>query len=168
MEAAMKLFIAACVLATGLSALGAVAAEPFKESPITPGYWSYPLPTFKSASRTDSCWLYLGIVYSDDEEQGFSIAPDPRDSARIVMTLTNSDTCKFDAAQQKDLCTSRYYYEGEMRESAFSVSYSIEPDGTLKAVTSRPGDEDMITYPVKCLDADVREILKRSHAPGKS
>jgi hypothetical protein len=159
---AAKTILVVAVLAG--SALAGVAQERFTENPIRDGAWVYPSEKIAPATVEAFCQAGFSVHFADGGF--FSLLNQPIGRMKKKLSLDTSGTCVFDAAKQTSLCVGE---ETDGRKKfPLKEENVFERDGKFLKLTTQVIDRETkapatyITYPMRCPDNVVREILSRA------
>ena len=162
MRGAAKTILVVAVLAG--SALAGVAQEKFTENPIRDGAWVYPSEKIAPATVEAFCQAGFSVHFADGGF--FSLLNQPIGRMKKKLSLDTSGTCVFDAAKQTSLCVGE---ETDGRKKfPLKEENLFERDGKFLKLTTQVLDRETkapttyITYPMRCPDNVVREILSRA------
>ncbi len=162
---AAKLALAPALVAAGV--IASVAQEPFKENPIKEGAWVY--PTEKIAPAVVEAFCQSGFSMHFADGGFFTVLNQPIARMKKKLTVDTSGSCIFNVEKQTSNCTGT---ETDGRKKfALNEENIFERDGNYLKVTTSFIDRDtkerviFVTYPVRCPDKAVREILIKAIPP---
>jgi hypothetical protein len=155
------------VLAVGL--FGAPAQAQFNESPITPGFWSF--PGRKAATAQDiaaACRDYFEIRFGDGHLMGLRMRRTERNA--ILRIVEAVGRCAFNRDAQVDYCAVKLIHsDGSILGGTIEGRYSFDADkvlkmtGTPKMITDSPSSNAPFdAFPVRCPDDVMWGILNES------
>ncbi len=162
----------ATVLAAGLFGTPTLAQAQLNESPITPGFWSF--PRHKATTAQDivaACRDQFEIHFADGHFLGLRMHKTERSLVR--REVEDVGRCEFNRATQIDRCDTKLIHpDGSILAGTIEIRYMFETDKNLK-MTATP---KMITdfpssnapfdaFPVRCPDDTVWSILNESGPP---
>jgi hypothetical protein len=160
----------AIVLVAGL--FGTQAKAQLNESPITPGFWSF--PGHKAATAQDivvACRAQFEIKLLD----GYFIGLRMRklDSGLAQQEVGNVGRCAFNRETQIDHCNTKLINpDGSILAGTMESRYSFDADKTLKMIvtpkllTDSPlGNAPLDAYPVSCPHDTVWSTFNGSPPP---
>lgn len=170
----MRLFRALPKIAFAGSLLGApaVAQAPLNDSPITPGFWSFP---FKKAAAAPNiaavCRDYLEIRFADGHFIGLRMRK--RDLGLIQREVEKVGRCTFNRGTQTDACEIKLIHaDGSILAGTAEIKYTFDSQKVLKMVvtpkmiTDSPVDNAPFdAFPVRCPDDAVWTILNETAPP---
>ncbi len=167
------------VLALPVAVLGAclcAAAEPaqtqLNDSPITPGFWTF--PTKKTIAAPDIlalCRNHFEIRFADGHFIG--LRAQKRDLGLIQREVEKVGRCTFNRDKHSDSCDLRIVHaDGSILAGAAEIKYTIDGQKILKMtvtpkmITDSPVDNAPFdAFPVRCPDEAIWSILNESAAP---
>ena len=187
---------AAVVFASAFCGVSASAQTALTESPITPGFWSFPRKPVAPSDMVAVCRAHLEIRFADGHFIG--LRTQKRDLGLTQREVESVGRCTFDRDKQVDTCEIRKFHaDGSILAGVLTIKYTLDPKGAAKAASkagyrSRPKSEPkadakkvakiqvtpkMITdspvdnapyeaFPVRCPDDTVWTILSET-APAK-
>jgi hypothetical protein len=165
MRGSMKIALSLALLASS-SALGH-AQEKFAESPIRDGAWVYPSEKIAPATVDAFCQAGFSVHFADGGF--FSLLNQPIGRMKKKLSVDTTGTCVFDAAKQTSLCVGE---ETDGRKKfPLKEENTFERDGKFLKLTTQVIDRETkapatyITYPMRCPDKVVREILSKAIPP---
>ncbi len=157
-----RIFAAAALLAA--SALAVTAQEKFSENPIRDGAWVY--PSEKIAPSTVEAFCQAGFSVHFADGGFFSLLNQPIGRMKKKLSVDTTGTCVFDAEKQTSLCVGE---ETDGRNKfPLKEENSFERDGKFLKLTTQVIDRETkrpaayVTYPMRCPDKVVREILSKA------
>jgi hypothetical protein len=160
-----KLSIAPALVAG--SVIAGFAQERFSENPIKEGAWVY--PTEKIAPATVEAFCQSGFSVHFADGGFFTVLNQPIARMKKKLSVDTQGTCTFDAAKQTSSCTGTET-DGQ-KKFPLNENNLFERDGNFLKLTTTFIDRDTkekvsyVTYPVRCPDKVVREILIRAIPP---
>jgi hypothetical protein len=163
-------FLAKALLSPALVAAGALAGyaqERFAENPIKEGAWVYPTEKIAPAIIEAFCQAGFSMHFADGGF--FTVLNQPIARMKKKLSVDTTGTCKFDAGKQASTCTGTET-DGK-RKFALNEENVFERDGTHLKVTTYFVDRDtkekvtFVTYPMRCPDKVVREVLIKAIPP---
>jgi hypothetical protein len=158
--------IAAVALLAG-TALAGLAQEKFAENPIRDGAWVYPSEKIAPATVEAFCQAGFSVHFADGGF--FSLLNQPIGRMKKKLSVDTIGTCLFDAEKQTSLCVGEET-DGR-RKFPLKEENLFERDGKFLKLTTRVIDretkkpETYVTYPMRCPDKVVREILSKAIPP---
>src|SRR5262249_2436699 len=159
-------FAVACA-ALMISTCAAGAEEKLQQSPIAPGYWTWPRqkPATPQAIR-DECQSKIAFQFADGHYFGLKF----RDAEKKPLPRPVVDEvgfCQFDRNQQIERCELRINNDdGTARTGVMESTYVVDADQSIK-MTVTPKVEDgkplnaapFDVFPTRCPDAVVWDVL---------
>ena len=169
-----KLFRALPVaaLAGGLFGAPALAQTPLNESPIAPGFWSFPTKKVTAAPDIVAlCRNHFDIRFADGRFIGLRLQR--RDGGLVQREVEKVGRCTFNRAAQADSCDVRLIHsDGSILVGTAEIKYSFDNQKvskmvvTPKMITDSPVDNAPFdAFPVRCPDDAVWSILNESPLP---
>jgi hypothetical protein len=164
--------LAVIVLAGSFFSMPALTETQLNESPITPGFWSF--PTKKTVAAPDIvalCRNHFEIRFADGHFIGLRMQK--RDGGLVQREVEKVGRCTFDRGTQTDRCEMRLTHsDGSILAGAAETKYSFDGQKILKMVvtpkmiTDSPVDNAPFdAFPVRCPDDAVWNILNESTLP---
>jgi hypothetical protein len=162
--------LAKVLLAPALVAAGVItgyAQERFNENPIKEGAWVY--PTEKIAPATVDAFCQSGFSVHFADGGFFTVLNQPIARMKKKLSVDTQGSCVFNAEKQTSSCTGTET-DGQ-KKFPLNENNAFERDGNfLKLITTfidRDTKEKVtyITYPMRCPDKVVREILIKAIPP---
>lgn len=156
--------LAKVLLAPALVAGGVIvgyAQERFKENPIKEGAWVYPTEKIAPATVEAFCQSGFSMHYADGGF--FTVLNHPIARMKKKLSVDTQGACTFDAEKQTSSCTGQE--TDGTKKFPLNENNLFELDGKFLKLTTSFIDRDTkekvsyVTYPVRCLDKVVREIL---------
>ncbi|MBX3512379.1 MAG: hypothetical protein KIT15_01875 [Xanthobacteraceae bacterium] len=143
------------------------AQERFSENPIKEGAWVYPTEKIAPAIIEAFCQSGFSVHFADGGF--FTVLNQPIARMKKKLSVDTSGACTFNAEKQTSTCTGTET-DGR-RKFALNEENIFERDGTYLKVTTSFIDRDtkekvtLVTYPMRCPDKVVREILIKAIPP---
>jgi len=149
-----------------------LALSQLNESPITPGFWSF--PTHKAATAQEvraTCRDHFEIRFGDGHFIGLTMHTTKKTSA--LRQIDDIGHCTFSRAAQIDHCEKKLIHpDGSIIVGTTESRYFFDGDKTLKVIvtpkmiTDTPfSDAPFDAFPVRCPDAAMWSILGESGSP---
>jgi hypothetical protein len=148
-------------------ALAGYAQERFSENPIKEGAWVYPTEKIAPAIIEAFCQSGFSVHFADGGF--FTVLNQPIARMKKKLSVDTSGSCTFNAEKQTSTCTGTET-DGR-RKFALNEENIFERDGAYLKVTTSFIDRDtkekvtLVTYPMRCPDKVVREILIKAIPP---
>ncbi len=158
------------LLAPALVAAGVIAGhaqERFAENPIKEGAWVY--PTEKIAPATIEAFCQSGFSVHFADGGFFTVLNQPIARMKKKLSVDTTGNCVFNVEKQISTCTGTET-DGR-RKFPLNEENVFERDGDYLKVTTNFVDREtkekvaFVTYPMRCPDKVVREILIKAIPP---
>jgi hypothetical protein len=160
------------VLAGMLSGTPALTQTQLAESPITPGFWSF--PTKKIVAAADivaACRGHLELRFADGHFIGLRLQR--RDLGLIQREVEKVGRCSFNREKQTDNCELKFIHpDGSILAGTAEIKYSFDNQKvskmtvTPKMITDTPVDNAPFdAFPVRCPDDAVWNFLNETSLP---
>ncbi len=152
----------AAVLAAGLFNASTLAQEPLNESPITPGFWSFPNRSAEAAQDViAACRDHFEIRFADGHFLSL------RMRGLLPREIENVGRCAFNREAQIDHCDVKVIHpDGSILVGTTESRYSFDEHKTLKMIvtpkmiTDTPfSDAPFDVFPVRCPEVAMWSIL---------
>jgi hypothetical protein len=165
----MPRHVRAAALTIGLLGTPTLAQAELSESPITPGFWSF--PTHKTRTAKDvlaACRDHFEIRFADGHFIGLRMRR--TEQSNVQRHVEDVGSCVFNRETQIDQCSVRNTHsDGSILAGTLKNKYSLDADHAL-TMSVTPG---MITdspssnapyqaFPVRCPDDAIWSILNES------
>ena len=166
------LAIAALVTALAGGVLGAPAQPQLDESPITPGFWSFPAKKITAAPDIVAvCRNHFEIHFADGHFIGLRLHK--REGGLTRREVESVGRCTFNRDKQVDNCEMKLIHgDGSILAGTAQTKYAFDSKKILKAtvtpkmITDSPVDNAPFdAFPVRCPDDAVWTILNESTLP---
>jgi hypothetical protein len=163
--------LAACALAAALGSLMPAKAQ-LSESPITPGFWSFPdHKVVKAPDVVAVCRSHFEIRLPDGHFIGLGLRK--REGGLVQREVENIGRCTFKRETQTDNCEIKNIHpDGSILGGTTVNRYSFDSQKILKMnvapkmITDSPVDNAPFdVFPVRCPDDAVWSILNETAAP---
>jgi hypothetical protein len=169
-----RLFCALPVAALAGSLFGtpALAETQLNESPITPGFWSFPAKkTLAAPDIIALCRNHFEIRFADGHFIGLRMQK--RDVGVVQREVEKVGRCTFNRGTQTDSCEMKLIHsDGSILAGTAETKYSLDGQKVLKMVvtpkmiTDSPVDNAPFdAFPVRCPDDAVWNILNETSLP---
>jgi hypothetical protein len=170
----MRLFppLAAAALAGSLFGAPAFAQMQLGESPITPGFWSFPVKKVSAAADIVAvCRAHFEIRFADGHFIGLRMQK--RDLGLVQREVENVGRCTFNRGTQTDSCEMKIIHaDGSILAGTAQMKYVLDGQKILKMavtpkmITDSPVDNAPFdAFPVRCPDDAVWNILNETSVP---
>lgn len=162
----------AAALAAGLHGAPTLAQPQFNESPIAPGFWSFPSHKAVTAQEVAVvCRNNFGIRFADGHFLGVSLRK--TEKGLVQREIEEVGRCTFNRETQIDHCEVRQIHpDGSILAGTTDNRYSSDAHKLLKMtvtpkmITDSPSDNAPFdAFPVRCPDDTVWSILNESSPP---
>jgi hypothetical protein len=160
-----KVLLAPALVAGGM--IASYAQERFSENPIKEGAWVYPTEKIAPAIIEAFCQSGFSVHFADGGF--FTVLNQPIARMKKKLAVDTSGVCVFNVEKQVSTCTGTET-DGK-RKFALNEENLFERDGTYLKVSTYFIDREtkekvtFITYPMRCPDKVVREILIKAIPP---
>jgi hypothetical protein len=160
------------LLVAGLLGAALPARAQLTESPIKPGFWTFPRQ--KAATAPDiaaACRDHFEVQFADGRFFGVRTRKAERNG--VHREIDDVGRCTFDRAAQADRCDIKSIHDdGSVLAGTMENKYSFEPDKTLKMtvtpklITDTPlSNLPFDVFPVRCPDDAVWNSLNEIPSP---
>jgi hypothetical protein len=108
-------------------------AQPLQQSPITPGFWSWPRQkTVTPQAISDACQDQVAIQFADGRYFGLRLRNAEKKSL-VAPVVNEVGFCKFDPASQIERCELRVINaDGTVSTGAMESHYTSDADRTIR------------------------------------
>jgi hypothetical protein len=160
------------VLAGMVLGTPALTQTQLTESPITPGFWSFPTKKIVAAAEVvAACRGHLEIRFADGHFIG--LRPQRRDMGLIQREIEKVGRCTFNREKQIDSCDLKFIHaDGSILAGTAEIKYSFDNQKvskmtvTPKMITDTPVDNAPFdAFPVRCPDDAVWNFLNETSLP---
>jgi hypothetical protein len=159
----------AAVLTVGLFGTPTLVQAQLTESPITPGFWSF--PSHKTAIAKDviaACRDHFEIRFADGHFIGLRMRRTER--SLVQREVEDVGSCAFNRETRIDQCSVRIINsDGSILAGTLKSKYSLDTNHTLKMsvtpemITDSPSSNvPYNAFPVRCPDDAIWSILNES------
>jgi hypothetical protein len=162
----------AAALAGSLFGTAALAQTQLSESPITAGFWSFPVKKITAAADiVTACRNHFEIRFADGHFIGLRMQK--RDLGLTQREVEKVGRCTFNRDTQTDSCEIKLIHaDGSILAGTAAIKYSLDGQKiskmvvTPKMITDSPVDNAPFdAFPVRCPDDAVWNILNETRAP---
>jgi hypothetical protein len=185
----------AAIFAGAICGISASAQTPLTESPITPGFWSFPRKLTAPSDIVAACRAHLEIRFADGHFLG--LRTQKRDIGLLQREVETVGRCTFDRDKQVDTCEIKNIHsDGSILAGVLTIKYTLDPKAapkmdskpdskadsksepkpdtkkiakilvTPKMITDSPVDNAPYeAFPVRCPDDAVWAILNETVSP---
>jgi len=125
--------LAVAAFAGAICGTSASAQTALTESPITPGFWSFPRKPVAPSDVVAACRAHLEIRFADGHFIG--LRTQKRDLGLVQREVETVGRCTFDREKQVDTCEIKNIHpDGSILAGALTMKYTLDPKGDPKAV----------------------------------
>ena len=164
----MPRHVRAAVLTVGLLGPPTLAHAQLNESPITPGFWSFPSQKTKTAKDAiATCRDHFEIRFAGGHFIGLQLQRTERSG--VQRHVAKVGRCAFSGETQIETCSVRMTnYDGSVLTGTLRNKYSLDGNSLMMKVTpemitdSASENSPYEAYPVRCPDDAVWSILNES------
>ncbi|MBK8007544.1 MAG: hypothetical protein IPK23_03185 [Rhizobiales bacterium] len=160
-----KFMLAPVLVAGGM--IASYAQERFTENPIKEGAWVYPTEKIAPAIIDAFCQSGFSVHFADGGF--FTVLNQPIGRMKKKLSVDTSGTCTFNAEKQASSCTGTE--TDGAKKFPLNENNLFERDGSYLKLTTTLVDRETkekvsyVTYPMRCPDKVVREILIKAIPP---
>jgi len=178
--------LAMAAFAGALCGTSAAAQTALTESPIAPGFWSFPRKAVAPSDVVAACRAHLEIRFADGHFIG--LRTQKRDLGLVQREVETVGRCTFDRDKQVDTCEIKNIHsDGSILAGVLTIKYTLDPKAapktdtkadsksepkiakilvTPKMITDSPVDNAPYeAFPVRCPDDTVWAILNETMPP---
>ena len=143
--------LAAAVFSAAICSAPVSAQTALTESPITPGFWSFPRKAVAPSDIVAACRAHLEIRFADGHFIG--LRTQKRDLGLIQREVETVGRCTFDRDKQADTCEIKNIHtDGSILAGVLTVKYTLDPKGDAKTTPKTDGKSEV--------KADAKKIAK--------
>jgi hypothetical protein len=147
--------LAAAIFAAALFGASASAQTALTESPIGPGFWSFPRKPVAPSEMVAACRAHLEIRFADGRFIG--LRTQKRDMGLLQREVEAVGRCTFDRDKQADICEIKNIHsDGSILAGVLTIKYTLDPRGAAKPDSKTDPKPDSKSEP----KADTRKIAK--------
>jgi hypothetical protein len=152
----IRLGVLAAAIFVGFSCgMPASAETALTESPITPGFWSFPRKPAAASDMVAACSAHLEIRFADGHFVG--LRAQKRDLGLTQREVESVGRCSFDRDKQLDICEIRNIHaDGSILAGVLTIKYTLDPKGNPKAAPKTDAKADPKSEP----KPDAKRIAK--------
>jgi hypothetical protein len=119
------------IFASALCGTSASAQTALTESPITPGFWSFPRKPVAPSDVVAACRAHLEIRFADGHFIG--LRTQKRDLGLVQREVETVGRCTFDRDKQVDTCEIKNIHtDGSILAGVLTIKYTLDPKGAAK------------------------------------
>ena len=142
------------IFAGAFCGTSASAQTALTESPITPGFWSFPRKPVAPSDIVAACRAHLEIRFADGHFIG--LRTQKRDMGLVQREVETVGRCTFDRDKQVDTCEIKNIHsDGSILAGVLTIKYTLDPKGAAKT-DSKPDSQSRLPR------ASRRRIRRRS------
>jgi hypothetical protein len=137
--------LAAAIFAAALFGASASAQTALTESPVGPGFWSFPRKPVAPSDMVAACRAHLEIRFADGRFIG--LRTQKRDMGLLQREVETVGRCSFDRDKQADICEIKNIHgDGSILAGVLTIKYTLDsrgaakPDSKTDAKTDSKGD----------------------------
>jgi len=148
--------VLAAAIFVGFSCSTPASAETaLSESPITPGFWSFPRKPDAPSDMVAACRAHLEIRFADGHFIG--LRTQKRDLGLTQREVESVGRCSFDRDKQLDTCEIRNIHaDGSILAGVLTIKYTLDSKGDAKAAPKTDAKVDVKSEPKQ----DAKRIAK--------
>jgi hypothetical protein len=119
------------IFASAFCGTSASAQTALTESPITPGFWSFPRKPVAASDIVAACRAHLEIRFADGHFIGLRMQK--RDLGLVQREVETVGRCTFDRDKQVDTCEIKNIHtDGSILAGVLTIKYTLDPKGAAK------------------------------------
>ena len=119
------------IFASAFCGTSASAQTALTESPITPGFWSFPRKPVAASDMVAACRAHLEIRFADGHFIG--LRTQKRDLGLFQREVETVGRCTFDRDKQVDTCEIKNIHsDGSILAGVLTIKYTLDPKGAAK------------------------------------
>jgi hypothetical protein len=155
-----RLGVAVVAIFTGaFCGTSASAQTALTESPITPGFWSFPRKPVAASDIVAACRAHLEIRFADGHFIGLRMQK--RDMGLLQREVETVGRCSFDRDKQVDTCEIKNIHgDGSILAGVLTVKYTLDPKGDPKAAPKTDSKTDSKSDSKTEPKTDTKKIAK--------
>src|SRR5580704_5811886 len=116
------------IFASAFCGTSASAQTALTESPITPGFWSFPRKPVAPSDVVAACRAHLEIRFADGHFIG--LRTQKRDMGLVQREVETVGRCTFDREKQVDTCEIKNLHtDGSILAGVLTIKYTLDPKG---------------------------------------
>jgi hypothetical protein len=147
--------LAAAAFAGAICGTSASAQTALTESPITPGFWSFPRKPVAPSDVVAACRAHLEIRFADGHFMG--LRTQKREMGLVQREVETVGRCTFDRDKQVDTCEIKNIHsDGSILAGVLTIKYTLDRKGEPKAASKTDAKADTKSEP----KADTKKIAK--------
>jgi hypothetical protein len=119
------------IFASAFCGTSASAQTALTESPIAPGFWSFPRKPVAASDIVAACRAHLEIRFADGHFIG--LRTQKRDLGLVQREVETVGRCTFDRDKQVDTCEIKNIHtDGSILAGVLTIKYTLDPKGAAK------------------------------------
>jgi hypothetical protein len=143
------------IFASAFCGTSASAQTALTESPITPGFWSFPRKPVAASDIVAACRAHLEIRFADGHFIG--LRTQKRDLGLVQREVETVGRCTFDRDKQVDTCEIKNIHtDGSILAGVLTIKYTLDPKGAAKTDSKPDLKADSKSEPKR----DTKKIAK--------
>ena len=143
------------IFASAFCGTSASAQTALTESPITPGFWSFPRKPVAASDIVAACRAHLEIRFADGHFIG--LRTQKRDLGLVQREVETVGRCTFDRDKQVDTCEIKNIHsDGSILAGVLTIKYTLDPKGAAKTDSKPDSKADSKSEP----KPDTKKIAK--------
>jgi hypothetical protein len=143
------------IFASAFCGTSASAQTALTESPMTPGFWSFPRKPVAPSDVVAACRAHLEIRFADGHFIGLRMQK--RDLGLVQREVETVGSCTFDRDKQVDTCEIKdIHSDGSILAGVLTIRYTLDPKGAAKADSKPDPKADSKSEP----KPDAKKIAK--------
>jgi hypothetical protein len=147
--------LAAAAFAGAICGTSASAQTALTESPITPGFWSFPRKSVAPSDVVAACRAHLEIRFADGHFMG--LRTQKREMGLVQREVETVGRCTFDRDKQVNTCEIKNIHsDGSILAGVLTIKYTLDPKGEPTAASKTDAKADTKSEP----KADTKKIAK--------
>ena len=147
--------LAAAAFAGAICGTSASAQTALTESPITPGFWSFPRKPVAPSDVVAACRAHLEIRFADGHFMG--LRTQKREMGLVQREVERVGRCTFDRDKQVDTCEIKNIHsDGSILAGVLTIKYTLDPKGAAKTDSKPDSKADSKSEP----KPDTKKIAK--------
>jgi hypothetical protein len=133
--------LAAAVFSGAICSAPVSAQTALTESPITPGFWSFPRKPAAPPDIAAACRAHLEIRFADGHFIG--LRTQKREMGLVQREVETVGRCTFDRDKQTDTCEIKNIHtDGSILAGVLTVKYTLDPKGDAKTAPKSDAKSD--------------------------
>jgi hypothetical protein len=151
--------LAAVAFVGALCSTSAPAQMALTESPIGPGFWSFPRKPVAPSDMVAACRTHLEIRFADGRFIG--LRTQKRDMGLLQREVEAVGRCTFDRDKQAEICEIKNIHsDGSILAGVLTIKYTLDPRGAAKTDSKTDSKMDPKADSKSEPKPDTRKIAK--------